>query len=205
MEGDPYLLDVDFYNNSMRKSVKSIFSIMSNCKSIEQAKRAIKEQVEKGKDGKKPKIILLEELDVNYQIEIIINALLDKHHVIADRFFQQVPAGWALQLLDSKITMGVMLEMMLVHKAVALSIHDSFIVQSTYLNALKTAMVEVYKREVGYIPQISEFINNELKLRIDESSSSSHSLYEQRAKQYLKNKGDVPEYPLDPPYIFPAV
>ena len=205
MEGDPYLLDVDFYNDSMRKSVKSIFSIMSNCKSIEQAKRAIKKQVKKGKNGKKPKIILLEELDVNYQIETIINALLDKHHLIADRFFQQVPAGWALQLLDSKITMGVMLEMMLVHKAVALSIHDSFIVQSTYLNALKTAMVEVYKREVGYIPQISEFINNELKLSIDEGSSSSHSLYEQRARQYLKNKGDVPEYPLDPPCIFPAV
>ena len=205
MEGDPYLLDVDFYNNSMRKSVKRIFSIMSNCVSIEQAKRAIKEQVEKGKDGKKPKIILLEELDVNYQIETIINALLDKHHLIADRFFQQVPAGWALQLLDSKITMGVMLEMMLVHKAVALSIHDSFIVQLKYLNALKTAMVEVYKREVGYIPQISEFINNELKLRIDEGSSSSHSLYEQRAKQYLKNKGKVTEYPLDPPSIFPPV
>jgi hypothetical protein len=205
MEGDPYLLDVDFYNNSMRKSVKSIFSIMSNCESIEQAKRAIKKKTKKGEKEKKPKIVLVDGLDVNYQIETIIEALLDKHRLIADRFFQKVPAGWALQLLDSKITMGVMLEMMLVHKAVALSIHDSFIVQSTYLNALRTAMEEVYKREIGYIPQISEFINNELKLRIDEGSSSSHSLYEQRTKQYLKNKGKVPEYPLDPPSIYPPV
>jgi len=40
---------------------------------------------------------------------------------------------------------------------------------------------------------------------MNEGSSSSHSLYEQRAKQYLKNKGEVPEYPLDPPSIFPPV
>ena len=65
-------------------------------------------------------------------------------------------------------------------------------------------MRNVYKRVLGYIPQV-ELKTTTHKLRIDESSSSSHSLYEQRAKQYLKNKGEVPEYPLDPPYIFPPV
>ena len=66
-------------------------------------------------------------------------------------------------------------------------------------------MRDVYKRVLGYIPQV-ELTSTKLKLRMDEgSSSSSHSLYEQRAKQYLKNKGKVPEYPLDPPSIFPPV
>ena len=65
-------------------------------------------------------------------------------------------------------------------------------------------MRDVYKRVLGYMPQV-ELTSTELKLRIDEGSSSSHSLYEQRAIQYLKNKGEVPEYPLDPPYIFPPV
>ena len=64
-------------------------------------------------------------------------------------------------------------------------------------------MRDVYKRVLGYIPQV-ELTSTKLKFRIDEGSSS-HSLYEQRARQYLKNKGDVPEYPLDPPCIFPAV
>jgi hypothetical protein len=202
MEGDPYLLDVDFYNNSLRDSVKRILFIMTNCTSYKQTKRAIQDKVNKVDNDK---IVLVAGLDIDYQIETIIQALLNKHHVIADRFFQPVPAGWALQVLDSKIALGVMLEMMHVHKAVALSIHDSFIVQSTYVNALKTSMVEVYRREVGYTPQISEFINTELGLRIDEGSSCSHSLYEQRALQYLKNKGEVPENPLDTPDIFPAV
>jgi len=198
MEDDPYQLDSDFYDDTLREAVKIIFIIMMNCQSLKQAVKAIREDVDEGE------IILNDKLDINNQITTIINALLDKHHVIADRFFQQVPAGWALQLLDSKITMGVMLEMMLVHKAVALSIHDSFIVQTDYTEVLKDVMHNVYKRVLGYIPQV-ELTSTKLKLKMNEGSSSSHSLYEQRAKQYLKNKGEVPEYPLDPPYIFPAV
>jgi len=64
-------------------------------------------------------------------------------------------------------------------------------------------MRDVYKRVLEYIPQV-ELTSTKLKLKMDEGSSS-HSLYEQKAFQFLKNKGKVPEYPLDPPYIFPAV
>ena len=88
--------------------------------------------------------------------------------------------------------------------AVTISIHDSFIAQIDYIEVLKDIMRDVYKRVLGYIPQV-ELTSTKLKLKMNEGSSSSHSLYEQRAKQYLKNKGEVPEYPLDPPYIFPAV
>ena len=65
-------------------------------------------------------------------------------------------------------------------------------------------MRDVYKWVLGYIPQV-ELTSTKLKLRMDEGSSSSHSLYEQNAIQYLKNKGEVPEYPLDPPSIFSPV
>ena len=175
---------------------------MLNCTSKKQAEKAIRKALREGID--EGEIVLNDKLNMDTQITIFINALLDKHQLISHWFFQPVPAGWALQLLDSKITMGVMLEMMLVHKAVALSIHDSFIVQTDYTEVLKDVMRNVYKRVLGYIPQV-ELTSTKLKLKMDEGSSSSHSLYEQRAKQYLKNKGEVPEYPLDPPYIFPAV
>jgi len=84
--------------------------------------------------------------------------------------------------------------------AVTISIHDSFIAQIDYIEVLKDIMRDVYKRVLGYIPQV-ELTSTKLKFRIDEGSSS-HSLYEQRARQYLKNKREVPEYPLDSPSIF---
>ena len=65
-------------------------------------------------------------------------------------------------------------------------------------------MRDVYKRVLGYIPQV-ELTSTKLKLKMDEGSSSSHSLYEQNAIQFLKNKGEVPRYPLDPPSIYPSI
>ena len=65
-------------------------------------------------------------------------------------------------------------------------------------------MREVYRQELMYIPQV-ELTGTKLKLRIDEGSASSHSLYEQRAIQYLNKKGEVPGHPLDPPAIFPPI
>jgi hypothetical protein len=65
-------------------------------------------------------------------------------------------------------------------------------------------MREVYRQELMYIPQV-ELTGTKLKLRIDEGSASSPSLYEQRAIQYLNNNGEVPEYPLEPPAIFPPI
>ena len=88
--------------------------------------------------------------------------------------------------------------------AVTISIHDSFIAQIDYIEVLKDIMRDVYKWVLGYIPQV-ELTSTKFKLRMDEGSSRGHSLYEQRAIQYLNNNGEVPEYPLDPPYILPAV
>jgi hypothetical protein len=65
-------------------------------------------------------------------------------------------------------------------------------------------MREVYRQELMYIPQV-ELKGTKLKLRIDEGSASSHSLYEKNAIQYLKNKGVIQEYPLDPPSIYPSI
>lgn len=77
--------------------------------------------------------------------------VINKHPLIA----QTVGKGLHYQFLDSQLAESVMLKL-LKQKIVCLPIHDSFVVQTQYVDALNNAMSQAYQELFAGFPALKD-------------------------------------------------
>jgi hypothetical protein len=86
---------------------------------------------------------------INLWKELLIN----KHQPIKEFFFSGI--GLDLQFIDSCISEKILMNLA-DHGIPVLPIHDSFIVQVQYRDALEKAMKDAYHKEVGFEPKVDQ-------------------------------------------------
>lgn len=139
MPDDPYSLP-NFDVPNARKGLKKILNIMINSATDQEAHGAASE------------VFVEEQLQCEQypSASHIINAIRLKHRPISEYFTSGV--GIHLQYKDSCIAEKVMHRMIDEHNAVALPVHDSFIVTIDHVLHLKQLMLEEFSSLVGVEP-----------------------------------------------------
>lgn len=91
--------------------------------------------------------------DCNCSWEELSAAILERHHLIADKFY--TGQGLRLQRIDSDIAEYVMLHFAKYNMPI-LPLHDSFIIRSGYEESLEKIMQEAFHQIVGSSTEIKE-------------------------------------------------
>ncbi|MGO8024886.1 hypothetical protein [Rhizobium leguminosarum] len=132
-EGDAY--NIPGYGDH-RDACKRGVNILINAAAYEEAVHALSEHVDGG----------------YHEAVDLIEAIREKHAPIA-RFFHS-DAGIRLQRIDSSICTDILNELTLRQGVTCLSVHDSFIVPSSYKTAVLDAMERHYNKHVNGVSRV---------------------------------------------------
>lgn len=117
-----------------RADVKKAFLVLFNCESRQQTLNTMRSKMH------------------IQNSEALLDAIEAAHPAIKDAFYRR-ESGLLLQNFDAKIASGVLVDMFN-RGIVCLPVHDSFIVQRQYEEALKDSMVKCWKEVLLYEPTI---------------------------------------------------
>lgn len=178
-DSDPYVLpNFDFHDS--RKLLKVIFNTMLCC----------------GEDDRASALALITDKCREYPIDrvyypssqAIVDAFIEKHRCIEEYFFKGY--GVHLQYLDSCIAEKVMLYF-LEEDAVALPVHDSFIVTANHYEFLLAAMDAAYTDVIGMAPsmKLSRPCNWGYTDGVSPEERAEYSIYYDFEEQWLSEHG----------------
>jgi len=157
LEGDAY--DIPGYRDQ-RDACKRGVNILINAGGYEEAVHALSERVEGG----------------YHEAVDMIEAIREKHAPIA-RFFHS-DAGIRLQRIDCSICTDILNELTVKKGMTVLSVHDSYIVQSSQRDAVLDAMERHYNKHVEGVSRILDSIvkTNDCRLTPLHKGSTSSSV-----------------------------
>ena len=134
---DPYTLPASLLNLDkvkLREVCKSLVLVALNAKNEKSAFAAFRRKIEKGDYRKRL---------TNKQLKTVLDALKEKHSVIAHQFASDV--GISLMRKDSEIT-SIIIDYFTKKNVPILSLHDSYIIQEGYERDLEGVMKKAFNQ-----------------------------------------------------------
>jgi len=128
-QGDPYL--IDGLSTEYRGAIKLALLVLINAAPSARRLQSLDKLI----------------LPSGWDVPRLIKAIKAKHQIVEDAF--RSDSGICLQRLDSDMAAFVIREMRIRHRALALPIHDSFIVTEDQERNLQAVMLEAYKTVMG--------------------------------------------------------
>jgi hypothetical protein len=134
---DPYTLPASLLNLDkvkLREVCKNLVLFALNAKDEKSAFAAFRRKIEKGDCRKRL---------TNKQLKTVLDALKEKHSVIAHQFASDV--GISLMRMDSEIT-SIIIDHFTKRNVPILSLHDSYIIQEGYEKVLEDVMKKAFNQ-----------------------------------------------------------